>query len=289
MTSNMNLSCLGENVIITKITVIWDGTIPLQWQMVPNDVAPNMVQDHKPTNAVWYRHKMFSPMPLLNRGRCGLSMVGNWVVKGFILGFILEQRGIEWDLILYVGQLELAKVPYWWREHWPSCNGLLDGPCDVLDLPTHYREVVHTDVMNCGVDMVIDGWRSPEVFPEPFPVGPCRFPYVLLIPIQSVTLVPADYSAFLHNVVPVLEATRRLGVSLWCSLPWNGHRPPLCHKCSWSFHLNPWCRYHHINVVVVAIAATVLVGGVVLGLGDTMFVVAVDLGSVESPVGILTP
>ena len=38
--------------------------------------------------------------------------------------------------------------------------------------------------MACGVGMVIDRGGNPEVFPEPFLKGPCRFPYVFLITIQ---------------------------------------------------------------------------------------------------------
>ena len=84
----------------------------------------------------------------------------------------LESRGIEQDLIPYMGKIELANVPI---EQWiidPDEHGLLDGPCDVVQLSSHYGEAVHTGVMTCGVGMVIDGGRCPKIFPEPFPKGP---------------------------------------------------------------------------------------------------------------------
>ena len=54
-----------------------------------------------------------------------------------------------------MGQLELANVPI---KGWiidPDVHGLLHGPCDVVCLPTQYGKVVHTDMMTCGVSMVI--------------------------------------------------------------------------------------------------------------------------------------
>ena len=116
----------------------------------------------------------------------------------------MEGRGIKQDLIPYLGQLEFANDPI---QGWiidPDVYGLLDGPCDVVHLPTHYEEVINPDVMTCGVSMVIDGEKSPEMFPKPFLIGPCRFPYVLLIILRSVTLVPVDYSTFQCDVFPVL-------------------------------------------------------------------------------------
>ena len=52
----------------------------------------------------------------------------------------MEGRGIEQDLIPYVGQLELGNVPV---EGWsidPDVHDLLYGLCDVC-LPSHYGDV----------------------------------------------------------------------------------------------------------------------------------------------------
>ena len=69
----------------------------------------------------------------------------------------MEGRGVLLDLIKNVGQLELADVPV---ERWiiyPDVCGLLDGPDDVLHLPTHFEKLVHADVITRGVTMVIEG------------------------------------------------------------------------------------------------------------------------------------
>ena len=69
----------------------------------------------------------------------------------------MEQRGVEQDLIPYMGPIELAKAPI---EEWiidTDVHGLLEGLCDVLHLPTYYEEVVYPCVMICGVGMAIDG------------------------------------------------------------------------------------------------------------------------------------
>ena len=58
--------------------------------------------------------------------------------------------------------------------------------------------------MICDVGMVTDGGRGPEMFLEPFPKGPCTFPFAVLITFQSVTLVPVDYSAFLCDAILIL-------------------------------------------------------------------------------------
>ena len=69
------------------------------------------------------------------------------------------------------------------------------------------EELILINVMASDVSMVIDGRKGPKVFLEPFPKGPCRFPYVLLITMQFVTLIPVDSSSFC--VVSILGATRR--------------------------------------------------------------------------------
>ena len=58
----------------------------------------------------------------------------------------VDGRVDEHDIILYLGQPELTNIPV---KGWiidPDA-GLLNSPCDVVHLPTHYREVVHTAVM----------------------------------------------------------------------------------------------------------------------------------------------
>ena len=68
-----------------------------------------------------------------------------------------------------------------------------------LCLPTHYGEIFHPGVMTCGDGMVINGEKGPEMFPETLLKGPCRFTYVLLITLQSVTLVSLHYSTFVDT------------------------------------------------------------------------------------------
>ena len=64
--------------------------------------------------------------------------------------------------------------------------------------------------------MVMDGGRDPEVFPDSFLKGPHGFPYILLIIIQFVTLLPIDYTIFLCDSVPVLGGHEVLdGVASW--------------------------------------------------------------------------
>ena len=98
-----------------------------------------------------------------------------------------------------------------------------------MQLSIHYGQVVHTDVMTCGVSMVRYGRRGPKIFPESIPKDPCRLPYLFLIMLQSVTLIPVDYSTFWYDVVPVFGGHQEVpdGVtSLEMDLD-----PPLCHKC----------------------------------------------------------
>ena len=102
-----------------------------------------------------------------------------------------------------MGQLELYNVPL---KGWiinPCIHGPLYGPCNFVCLPTGYGEVIHTDVMTRDVAMGIYGGRGPKVFLEPFPKGPCRLPYALLITIQFATLIPVDYLTFLCDVLTI--------------------------------------------------------------------------------------
>ena len=84
--------------------------------------------------------------------------------------------GVKQDLIPYVGQLVLSNVPV---DRW--IIGLLDGSCYVTRFPNHNGEFVHPVRMSCGVGMVINGGRNPEMFLKSFPKGPCRLPFVLII------------------------------------------------------------------------------------------------------------
>ena len=103
-----------------------------------------------------------------------------------------------------MGQLELANVltEVWIIDH--DVHGLADGPCDVEHLPTHYGEAVDPFVMTSGVGMVTDGTKSPEVFLEPFHIGPSRLSCILLITLQPVTVIHTDYSTFPCDVFPIL-------------------------------------------------------------------------------------
>ena len=106
------------------------------------------------------------------------------------------------------------------------------------------------------------------MFLEPFPKGPCKFPYVLLITLQSVTLVPVDYSSSLCGVVAVLGSNQEAldGVpSLEMDLDSLFARNVLE-----AFTITLGVGYHHMDVVVVAIV-------VVFGLVDAMFMVDGDL------------
>ena len=47
--------------------------------------------------------------------------------------------------------------------------------------------------------MIINGGRYPEKFPK----GPCRLPYLFLITIQPIPLEPVYDLAFLCDVVPI--------------------------------------------------------------------------------------
>ena len=107
------------------------------------------------------------------------NMASSGLRENVILTQILltmDSRGVEQDLIPYLGWLELVNVPVkeWIIDH--DVHGLLYGPSDVAHLPTYYEKAVQTDVMTRHVAMVINGGRGTEVFLEPFLEDPCRFP-----------------------------------------------------------------------------------------------------------------
>ena len=55
----------------------------------------------------------------------------------------IDIKGIEHDLIPYVGHLELANIPSEGFIIIPDVHGLLDSSCGILYLPTHNGEVVY--------------------------------------------------------------------------------------------------------------------------------------------------
>ena len=76
----------------------------------------------------------------------------------------MKVRGIEQDLISYVGQLDLASVPI---EEWiidPDVYGLPDGFMTLYASPAYSGKVFHPGVMTFGAVMVIAGGRNPEMF-----------------------------------------------------------------------------------------------------------------------------
>ena len=59
----------------------------------------------------------------------------------------IEGTAVLQDIIPDTGQMELT---YALIEGWiidPDIHGLHHGPGNTVDLPNHYREIVHTDVM----------------------------------------------------------------------------------------------------------------------------------------------
>ena len=49
-----------------------------------------------------------------------------------------------------MGWLKFANVPVKALIYDPDVYGFLDGPCDVLHLPAHYGEIVHTYIIPRG-------------------------------------------------------------------------------------------------------------------------------------------
>ena len=63
-----------------------------------------------------------------------------------------------------------------------------------------------SSLVQCGVNMVIDGEKDSWDVPLAFPHSPCRPPYVLLITIQPVPPIPVYDSIFLCDAFPFLWA-----------------------------------------------------------------------------------
>ena len=93
--------------------------------------------------------------------------MANWWMAATKVLLEMEGRGVYQDLIPNAGLLELTYVPI---NRWiidPDMHDLLDGPGDVVCLPTHCGEIVQTNAMTTDVTMDINGGRGPEMFLEP--------------------------------------------------------------------------------------------------------------------------
>ena len=137
---------------------------------------------------------------MCDRRRCGQSEGGKWGKWGYlrwragVLDRTSSQMWDNWNLPIFLlrdGSLTLMYM---------VSLTVLVMLCD--SLPT-MEKLSPQDVITSGVGMVIDGGRGPKMFPQPFPKGPYRSLYALLIALQYVTLVPIDYSAFQCDVIPV--------------------------------------------------------------------------------------
>ena len=145
----------------------------------------------------------------------------------------------------------------------------------LLMLCAHYGEGVNNGVMTCAVGMVIDVESGPRCSLS-LPKRSLQIPCVLLITIQSVTLVPIGYST----------------VFVWCfAYPWDQQEvldgvaffamdlEPTLPKMFLTFHLNSYCRvppYTYCcgggSCIVVVVDFFCLV--------DAVFMVAFDLESI---------
>ena len=82
-----------------------------------------------------YKQAVQSPAPCVAGGgvsKCGEQLGG----RGQL--FKVQGMGIEQNVIQYVGQQEFSNDPIEGCIIGPDVHGLLDGPCDVVCLPTHY-------------------------------------------------------------------------------------------------------------------------------------------------------
>ena len=164
-------------------------------------------------------------------------------------------------------------------DHDLDVHGLLAGPCGIVYLPTHYGEVVYTNIMIYDAGMVIDGGRGPKVFPELFTKDSCRLTNVFLMSIWFVTLVHIDYSAFLCDPIPILLGHQEVLGGL-AALKTDLH-PLLTTNVLEAFAPCVWYYYVDVDIVVV-----VIVGGSgvvvvdVFGMGDAVSIVVVYLESV---------
>ena len=174
-----------------------------------------------------------------------------------------------------MGQLEFANVSVKWLIINLDVHGLLDGPTDVAQLPSHYGEIVHTATMLRGVTMVIYLASCPEMFFQSFLKSPSRLPHAFFLTIHLNAFLPVDYPTFLSDIIPVL----------------GGHQEFMNGVASFEMDLDPhlvtnilkaftkpfgvWD--HYVNVANVIGLMVVMM---VLGLVNTMSIAAVGLKSV---------
>ena len=97
--------------------------------------------------------------------------------------FKLEVWCVKQNLIPYMGQLLLLNVIIegWIIDH--DIHVLSDGPFNVVRLPAHNGEIAHPAVMTCGVGIVINGGRSPEMFLKPLSKGSLLCLYLCITPL----------------------------------------------------------------------------------------------------------
>ena len=146
-------------------------------------------------------HKLCTPIPLSTRRGCWPSTVDDWSGQRTTWG---RNQGYWTGLHLIGRTTGICNCSYWGMDHWPWCTWPPWWFLQCCALPTHNGEVVHPGVMACGVGMVINRRRDPEMFLEPFPKGLCRFSCVLLITLQPVTHVPVNYFTHLYDIIPIL-------------------------------------------------------------------------------------
>ena len=184
----------------------------------------------------------------------------------------MEGRGVKQDLIPNVGQLEYVNVSL---KEWiidPDIHGLLDAPSGVAHLPANYGKIVHTDDVLRGVPMVIEGEGALR----------CSFslltPYIFLLTIHLVTLIPVDCPTFLSDIIPVLWVHQDVldGVA---SLKVD---PNLMTNNLEVFAepVSVWDYYVNVSVVVDAVVTCWMAVVIVLGLVNVLSIVAISLKSV---------
>ena len=199
-------------------------------------------------------HKLWAPCTPFSHLEGVWAMYTEYLVlwKGL---FKLDIWGVKQDLITYVGQLVLPNVlvKEWITD--PDIHGLLDCPCKVMRLPTHNTENVQPGMIICGIDIVLNGVRSPDMFLKAFPQRSLQ-----------THLCPPHHTPVWHTYTYIL-----LPFSVWrkpCLLESPG--------CFWRYYLpkvelDPHfttnvCQtftstlcvgYHYMDVTVVAIVVVV--------------------------------
>ena len=174
----------------------------------PNGIAPNYwCRTTYLPDGVRYWHKLWAPCTLAYHGEWATNSEQLKLWKGLFncrLGVLNKTSSHMWDNWSFPMFLLRDGIIH------PDVHGLLDDSWDVLQLLTQNGEVFHPSIMTCNFGMVIDWGRGSEIFFDPFPKGPYKFCYALLITLTPVTLIPVYYCNLLCYVILVLRATRRL-------------------------------------------------------------------------------